>query len=423
MTGSITIGRAPALRSPREIRATGGGPSTITAQASGTTDAAYQALCFTLAGYPNPDEPFVPIITTGRLVGLTGLYVIESVEISRTVGDGEHAWKATVTVTGTRVPSYAAPLAQLSHFGHLRSNALSFSSASESYGLALPTAAQEVSGLPTSGTWATIDGDGGDVKLWYKQTAGFDADVLYGLPPANWYDAAATIEAKLGGGSTWYDVPGQHIENLPTSVRIGNTLARLSLSTAGGYLILNTEHFDGTQWETAKDWRIIETASGFGAVTSAFAVSVLYNTPACCIVRFALTTTGGPTTGRAMLDVKVRRGIRNIECTIKTDVVTTWTVERATAETGAAIPGGIAAGVRANANDAAGNRYLLITPDDYTADTVQGGIDFNGAAVAFRFCLSSEIGGSGASAPDDYVTLRRLYFGGVSELPVEVVAR
>lgn len=421
--GSLTLGRCGALRSPRQMGVTGAdGSVTVTAQADASTDAAYQALLFQYAGYPHPDEPYVPIITTGRLVGLTGLYSDVTVDIARGVGDGEAAYKATVTITGRRVPSFAAPLAQLSHFGFLRSNTVSFTSASETYGVGLPNAIWEVSGVPASGTWSTVPGEGGSARLWYKQTSGVDFDVLYGVAPGDWYDFAAKVEAKLGGGSDWVTVPGLHTENLPESIRVGNHAARVSMAVdASGYLNIVTEHHDGTQWETAKRWWLI--GSTFGQALGVDAATIIANTPAYCIVRWVVETTAGPTAGQVMIDAKVRRGIRNIEFTVKGTASDTWQVLRSTVEAGQAIPGGVPAGVRANANDGDGNRYLLMTPEAYTHDLTNGGLTANSSSTLFRFAIASEIGGSSASAPSDYITLRRLYFGGVAELPVEVVSR
>jgi len=422
--GSLTLGRCGALRSPRQIGVTGSdGLVTITAQIDEATDAAFQARLFQYAGYPNPDEPWVPIITTGRLVGLSGLYRDVSVDIARSVGDGEGAYKAMVTITGRRAPSYAAPLAQLSHFGRIRTNAITFLSGFEVYGIGLPVDIWEVTGVAASGTWATLTGESGQqTSLWYKTSSGIDMDVLYGLDPADWYNAAAKIEAKLGGGSDWVTVPGMQIENLPSSVRIGNSHARASFSVdASGDFVISTEHHDGSQWETAKTWYVIGGA--FGQVEGISGVAVIANTPAVCVLRLVLLTADGPTGGQVMLDVKVRRGIRNIEFTLKADVADTWQVVRKTAEASAAIPGGVSGGIRANANDVDGNRYLLFCPEAYTADNTNGGVTANSAATTFRFGISSEIGGSGATAPSDYATLRGLYFGGVAEVPIEVVSR
>jgi hypothetical protein len=175
---------------------------------------------------------------------------------------------------------------------------------------------------------------------------------------------------------------------------LGNGIMRV---TQGASSTLTVGAWDGTGYDIV-EWNVSVTGSATGGITSWDAVTVLRNDFELATVRMLRgTTTGASAAGRVFLDLTLRRGARFVEATLQTDASTTLGVYRPTAEAGTAPASG--GHVMASANDAAGNRYIVITPRSFTAQTTQGGITAS-AATRRDFALGSVVGGSAAISGD-----------------------
>lgn len=174
---------------------------------------------------------------------------------------------------------------------------------------------------------------------------------------------------------------------------LGNGLVRV---TQGASSTLTVAAWDGTGYEHV-EWNVSVTGSATGGLTSWDAVTVLRNDYELATVRLIKATAGASGAGRALLDLTLRRGSRLLEASLQTDASTTLGVYRATNEAGTAPASG--GHVVASANDAAGNRYVVITPRSFTAQTTVGGIAAS-AATRRDFALGAVVGGSAALSGD-----------------------
>jgi hypothetical protein len=172
-----------------------------------------------------------------------------------------------------------------------------------------------------------------------------------------------------------------------------NALVRVAQGSSAS---LAVSAWDGSAWESI-DWNVSVTGSATGGITSWDAVTVLRNDYELGTVRLVKATAGASGAGRAILDLTLRRGARFVEATLQTDASTTLGVYRATNEAGTAPASG--GHVVASANDAAGNRYVVITPRSFTAMTTVGGITAS-AATRRDFALGAVVGGSAAPSGD-----------------------
>jgi hypothetical protein len=96
------------------------------------------------------------------------------------------------------------------------------------------------------------------------------------------------------------------------------------------------------------------------------------------------------------LDLSIRRGARYVECLfIGSGPLGQWGVGRTATEAATAITGGI----RATANDAAGNKFVLASPRATTNDLTEGRIYATGALTgSWPFMVGCDVGGA-ASLP------------------------
>ena len=180
----------------------------------------------------------------------------------------------------------------------------------------------------------------------------------------------------------------------PGQWELGNGLVRV---TQGASSTLTVAAYDGTQYEHV-EWNVSVTGSATGGLTSWDAFTILRNDYELATVRLVRgTTPGASAAGRVVLDLTLRRGSRLVEATLQTDASTTLGVYRASNEAGTAPASG--GHVVATSNDAAGNRYVVVTPRSFTAQTTVGGIAAS-AATRRDFALGAVVGGSAALSGD-----------------------
>lgn len=245
--------------------------------------------------------------------------------------------------------------------------------------------------------WTSFTRTTDDGNVTCFQITDFDVDPIFSLPVANYYKGGAKAEI----GTTLRVLAGLDCENLPKNWRIGNGLIRVTPNATNGRL--EVSHYDGTSWETAKIYQFKIAGTEVGDWQS---VSVMKNDPSIVVIRLQAGTTS-----RLTLDLTLKRGHRIVEGRVNRDVSSTFEVLRNTTEAATAITGGI----RATSNDGDGNRYVIASNEvPGSKDTTNGGITSDSQTV-WSFFIGSEIGGSGAAAPDDADSLVKQFHGYVAE--------
>lgn len=208
--------------------------------------------------------------------------------------------------------------------------------------------------------------------------------------------------ADYGGGRVRFTLDG--FERTGTNLVVSgsawsldNSLVRVSPAASA---TLSVETWDSGAWAT-KPWNVSVAGSG-AALGAPDAVTVLRNDYELGTVR--LIWDRAP--GRAVLDLTLRRGARTVEGYLQTGAANTLAVYRATAEAGTSPAS--AGYVTATANDADGNRYVVLSARSFTALTVQGGLQKTSTRT-LDFAVGVAFGGSAAATGDTAANLVSQY--------------
>lgn len=376
------------------------------------TAAELSALIQQFRGYPNPDEPIVPIIRTGGdSWGQTGWYGIDAIDVLHGVDEGNAAQVAEVEIACRRIPGHTVPVIEDRYRGVLLDNSLAFADGSQRYTWAVPAAAYDRDG-PAAGTWTTRVTESGTLAFWYDDTlAAFSDTLFYALDPEDAYIGACLLEAKLGGGSTWYAIPGRAMENLPSSWRLSNGILRATKTAGSGSI--DIEWYDGVSaWESATT--ITLSGGTYGDLYDCYGAFPLRVGPETTTLRTLWIAEDVTTHGRLTVDLIVRRGDRTLKGIIKCDTTDTWGIR----SNEAAAFNSITGGVTKSTNDASGNRVSHLTPHTVTKTLTAGAgglCELSVAAANFVFGVGCEIGGTGSAAPNTYDGERDAFFGWVQE--------
>lgn len=370
----------------------------------------HQAVCQTAVAYPCVDEPQIPVVFhAGRSTWLSGFFEPVECALDRSYKT-EGAHMAEMRARLRRPPGWATPAFDSQVACQLLDNDISFGSGYETMWWACPGDVWDMAGLP-AGTFDTRGlADANTLNLWYAAAdPAVDFTARWGCPPAAWYVGAAAIEAQLAG-TDWIAVPGRQLA-AGYAWRVGNQLVRFGPSATAGRF--DVEHWDGTAWRS-KTWNL--SGGVGGTVDQVHGVTILRNSPAevCVLVSLGISAQG-PALGALQLEVSLRRGSRTLFCRLACDSTDTWKVARDSVDAAQAIPTGVSSGIMDNADDANGNRFMAMTPAVHTNDLTNGSVRLTSSGTQFAFGLSLEVGGSGASAPDDYITLQQQYFAAQHE--------
>lgn len=185
----------------------------------------------------------------------------------------------------------------------------------------------------------------------------------------------------------------------PTDWTMTNGLVRVRPLSSSG--VLEIAAHTGS-W-AAKSWDLRVSGASLGPASG---VTLLRNDPECVIVRLIWTHT----VGRTEVDLTLRRGSRFVEMYLKRQTAATIRVQLATTEAGATATGYI----RADVNDADGNRYIVGSAKSFQVDIANGAI-FQNSVTTFDAFIGAIAAGSAAVAGDAGDELRSQYLGAPSE--------
>jgi hypothetical protein len=187
---------------------------------------------------------------------------------------------------------------------------------------------------------------------------------------------------------------------------LSNGLVRVRALAASG--VLDIAAYTGGAWRS-KAWDLLAGGVTLGVPRSA---TLLRNELEQVVVRLLWASTAP---GRVTADLTLTRGARVLELYVQSQTSTTLKVVRAATEAGTAGTGY----VRATANDADGNRYVVGSALAFTNDTVTGGLS-KAATTTLDTFVGVAAAGSGAVAGDQPDTLMAQYLGTPGELVVPV---
>lgn len=203
-----------------------------------------------------------------------------------------------------------------------------------------------------------------------------------------------------------FERTGANFTVAATGWELSNGLVRVRPLTSGG--VLEVASYTGA-WR-AKSWDLLLNAVSLGVPRS---VTLVQNELELVIVRVLWASAAAP--GRTTADLILRRGARFLELYLRTSTASAFKVVRATTEAGTAGTGYI----RATADDADGNRYIVGSAQAFTNDTVTGGLSKTATTTLDAF-IGVAAGGAAAVSGDQPDHLMAQYLGSPNELVVPV---
>jgi hypothetical protein len=251
----------------------------------------------------------------------------------------------------------------------------------------------------------------GSISTFTCTSGGFVTDASWGVAPIDFYRGSSRlyVDGNLRAGR---DVPAT-----PADWEMHNGIIRVRPETSAGVTTgrVLVDMWGGAAWESEKDWAF--SHSGGTKISSFDFLAVNRNDPECVSIR--LVAEGGASSARDTVDLLLRRGSAFVSVIYSRtrEVDSTMAVVRDTAEAGTAFtPTGAsgAVGVHATANDAAGNRYLVMSPQAHTNDTGTGGVSV-ATTTLVKAAIGFEIDGTLAIAGNTASDVALQYFGWLSE--------
>lgn len=246
----------------------------------------------------------------------------------------------------------------------------------------------------------------------------YDATVLVGAAPANYYDG----QVQLSIGSTLYPVIGRQVVNDPTHWRLSNGLVQIDNSSgASNHFTMKFVRSTGAQYDSAWGYSL---GFGSGAAWTALpsgvtprSMTILRNTPWLTTIRLAYSVYTGQSSS-VTLDISLRRGSRVATFVIRSSNNQTWGINWQTTAAVTAIDpfaAGWTAGYTETANNADGHRRVVLTGNGGGIDPGYGTVHLTAAGNFLECAEGMQLNGAG-SAPDRGVDYQTEYFAAVGEL-------
>lgn len=291
-----------------------------------------------LLGYvDSPDESFVPV-TWGEDPSVDGYYRVTGASVGAVAGLADQG-VVSFSVDLERVQGFAAPLIESVLMGKLRNSTLGISG---SRALGIPASARSFAPWrPSLGYIAAApdvirQGSTSDVAVF--QLTGPDDRIIsqYYLPPARFYDAAATLEV----GSTLRVAVGRQIPNLPDAWRLSNDLFQIR-GIPGSTFAMQFRMWNVSSWSPWQSLTIWGGNSGgtpLAHLAAPHTITVLSNSPEAVTIRLLTTTPGAY--APVMVDLTLRRGSRFVAVELHSIFVSEFTAFISDFGTWATLTGG-----------------------------------------------------------------------------------
>jgi hypothetical protein len=350
----------------------------------------------------NPDEPVVPVIWAAD-PKVDGYYRVREASFPMNEAAARYDDLFTATFELGRVAGLESALWESQLIGTTLTNNLGVTG-SGFFGFPQGNVLGNPYTKPDVAADVTRPAEGFAMRLLFFSF--FNVTPQWRMPLSDHYAGAATLEYADGG--TYRPVVGSALDNAPTSFRLSNGLTRCTIRTESGEAELDVAHYDGSQWDAAKDYRF--EAVGAYTLKQFTHISVLRNSPEEVVIRLTPESHGE---GLTTVDLWLRRGDRWVRGYLRSETARQWKILRDSAEAATTLTGGI----RATSNDAAGNRFMLATTAS-GHDLTNGGVFLGSAGTTFDFGIGTELGGSGATGTNAATGTRGMieqYFAAQSE--------
>jgi hypothetical protein len=395
---------------------------TLTGAVTGFTRPAALWQARQIIGLTDGDEPVVPC-TFGQAPELDGYYRVLSSNVDvQQVGNATHQSYIPWTVTLEQVTNYRQPQVELATAFGVRTNGRSITAVDAVQAFPGPSAAIK-SAVDADTNSSRSVGDGSGNAVVYLQDSGMSTSG-YGVgsfvaEAADYYIGCCRVEHDLGSSTYRHAVgrPDFPPVDPPSSavMRIQNGLLRATFTYGNASVSAwQIEWWDGSQWDTATVFEVY----GFGdhGELILHAPAVLYNTAEACAVRFRVVGSS-LAEGLTHVDFSVRRGSRWLTVYMEGDLAPTggWQGRLASSTATTSITGGI----RRTSNNGGGNRELIASASNATADNTNGRLT-GPSQTSDTFGFGCEVAGSSAAGQNTAANQMEEWFAVVSERAVVV---
>jgi hypothetical protein len=395
---------------------------TITGSVTGFTRPAALWQARQLLGLTDGDEPVVPC-TFGQAPELDGYYRVLGANVDvQQVGNSTHYAYIPYTVTLEQVTNFRQPQVQLATAFGVRTNGRTITAVDAVQAFPFNAAAYQTGLDPdTQGTRSI--GEGGGSTVAYLQDSGMSTSGsgvgAFVVPAASYYYGCCRVEHDIGSSTYRHAVGRPDFPSVtsPSSgvLRLQNGLQRTTFTYGNSTVTAwQVEFWDGSQWDLPTIFELV----GFGdhGELTLYSPSVLFNTAEMAAVRFRAL---GVATreGLTYVDFSTRRGQKWLTVRVEGDLAPTggWRMQFATATATTALTGGI----RRTSNNAAGNRELIASATNATADNTNGSLTTT-SITQETFGIGCEVAGSSATGQNTAANQMEEWFAAVSERAVVV---
>lgn len=352
------------------------------------------------------DEPVVPVIWS-RDLAATGAYSVTSGKVSAVQGVSYDQHFFTYELTLQRATNgYTAQMCESLMSGNDRS--------------IKPAGVTAVSwhALPTAATMYDLDalhpvpvlrqGPGGWVFTFTSAHDYYSATPTFLLPPANWYDMAATV--KVAGQA----VCGRQVVSNPTNWELSNGLVKVTPHAAHLFDVTSPVFATPSNWGTAKGVQAgYFDGTNWQSVFPAQSFVVLRTAPEEAAIRLPAQVTVASGTTTVNVDISLRRGARMATVRLTSPWATRWGIGFDTTTACTSLTSG--GGTKQTTADGDGNKAVMLSALSATPDNTAGRIYAAGSAFGHDLAIGHEVGGASSAAPDRGTDLRDQWFAATNE--------
>lgn len=268
----------------------------------------------------NSDESFVPILSAD-MPEIDGMYRINSVSVVAR-DRRAHVGVFDFSLRAERVQGFAAPLFESVMLGAQRAG-LTFAPALSAQAFhALPACVQGYETGVLTPTVTQRESETGTVSVFTDPSNHFfNARPQFFIPPASWYDGAATLTVD---GSL---VVGRQVSNSPQGFVLSNGLVRF-VGVPGGWFRSERWNPATAQWDVSGGWWPIHRVilGSWVPLDAPHTLTVMRNTPQSVIVRLTCDAASAVEGARfaVTVDLELRRGAELASFTLTTRGSYAW---------------------------------------------------------------------------------------------------
>ena len=281
------------------------------------------------------------------------------------------------------------------------------STTSQFYAPPVDSFSHEHTSLPS--TFARAGEDG---TIYLRTSSSLkNANAKFLCDPANYYKNACEVFTDGIDDVNRIRCGMESPNNSPSSTKIQNGLVQMTFvnNTAQSRFIVKS--YDGTDYLSSTEFAVSRGASAT-EWQGWRSIQILKNDPEICTVRLGSYYEATTKDKRLTFDVSLRRGARHFSI-VATQFSSAQFNIRPTTTTAYTDSTSFS---RATNNDAAGNRIVLGSPQNFDVDTSNGGINSTANTATLKAFLGYEFNGSSATGEDQAIKIRDQYLDNIFEV-------